>query len=128
MPGRCNLPSSYARDERRDCLFDLGIGREAPKELREPRLSFMDGESERFIMYGDASAVLFLVAGTSTGPESPLLPLVLTLVKSLDLTECIGTPKSLSSKAGMVIGVERVSIVEFQSSNNLDREQGNDRE
>jgi hypothetical protein len=53
--------------------LDLGIGREAPKELREPLRSFIDGETLRLCMYLAASEMEDLVAGTSTGPspESP---------------------------------------------------------
>lgn len=35
--------------------------------------------------------------------HTPLLPLLFTLAKSLDLTGCAGTPKSESSNAGMVV-------------------------
>jgi hypothetical protein len=84
------------------------MGREAPNEFREPRLSFIEGVSERLFMYGDASAMLVLVAGISTGPllfgleDMSLLPLVLTLLRSLDLTWWTGLPKSESSNAGMI--------------------------
>ena len=53
---------------RRDCLFDLGMGRDVPNEFLEDRLSFIDGEMERLCMYGDTSACGDRVAGISTEP------------------------------------------------------------
>ena len=44
MPGLTGRPSAVWTDDSLDCLFDLGMGREAPKEFREPLRSFMDGE------------------------------------------------------------------------------------
>lgn len=49
------------------------MGREAPKELREPLRSFMEGETLRLCMYLAASETADLVAGTSIAP-SPCSP------------------------------------------------------
>ena len=53
--------------------MERGIGKEAPKEFREPLRSFMLGDRLRLCMYGEASAMLLRVAGTSIllWPVSP---------------------------------------------------------
>ena len=71
MPGLVGLPSAVATDERRDCRFDLGIGREAPKLFRDPRLSTWEGDMLKECMRGWLSAIDDLVAGTSMVPLVP---------------------------------------------------------
>lgn len=44
MPGLTGRPSAVWTDDSLDCLFNLGIGREVPKEFRETFRSFTDGE------------------------------------------------------------------------------------
>lgn len=41
------------------------MGSDAPKELRDPRRSLIEGVRESWCMYGEGSAMLVLVAGTS---------------------------------------------------------------
>jgi hypothetical protein len=72
MPGLVGLPSAVATDERRDWRFDFGIGREAPKLFREPRLSTCEGEMLKECMRASLSAICDLVAGTSIVPVVPL--------------------------------------------------------
>lgn len=112
-----------------------GIGKEAPKELRDARRSLMDGETERLCIYGVASAMLDRVAGTSMelNPISPLAfdkllpsvePLLLTRFNSLDLVwvRGVSTPKSESSKAGMVNTVQDANLGEICYKKIVDRE------
>lgn len=94
------------------------MGREAPKELREPLRSFIEGESESWCMKGEGSAMLLRVAGTSTELSVPasmpgtgkLEPKLEPTAWLLDLCWLVwagvaSTPKSESSKAGMMIVV-----------------------
>lgn len=70
MLGRVGLPSGPATDERRDGRLALGIGREAPKELREPLLDFISPSMLKLCMRFLVSAIADLEAGTSIGPSS----------------------------------------------------------
>lgn len=59
------------------------MGKEAPKELREPRLSFMDGETLKLCMYLAASETEDREAGISMElPWSPGMARVAWLLLS----------------------------------------------
>ena len=72
MPGLVGLPSEFATEERRDCRLERGIGRRAPKLLREALLSPLDGSRLRECIKASVWPKDGLEAGTSmVFPSSP---------------------------------------------------------
>jgi hypothetical protein len=91
------------------------MGREAPKELREPRLSFMDGARDRLCMKCETSAVAERVAGTSTElavPSSTASPGIASVLLSRDLVGARGAPTPAASSESEIPDILEVDEME----------------
>lgn len=94
-------------EESLDRRGDLGIGNDVPKELREPRRSFMKGLTLRLCMYAAASLIELLVAGTSI-VEPNACGSAGMLIETLRSLSAAAPDKSVSRMFDMIVDVKKL--------------------